>query len=156
MLKYQYQNAVKLNVDCKCMKGKLLCLDMINDGDHYIMACDSCDNTFTVHYTGYDCLCEQSQYNDQMNDDIRTLNANGSWIYETGKASAEKLENTLNGAKKIHSIDDGYEIYNFYQKGASFFSTTFNSVHNTTSLSSYRANEDCMANLIKHFFKGVK
>ena len=137
----------------KCKKGNLKVIELLHDDYH--MGCDTCSNEFSVHYTGFDSMMEQAEYDSQINDDVLVLRNNGSWVYD-GNYKAEKFDfgKFTKGMKLIHTIES-YETTHFYQKGASFFMVEFNAIHQAYKICTYRANEEGLPTLMKHFFKNV-
>ena len=144
----------KLNVTCdSCNKGKLVTLDLIHDD--YKIGCDTCDHVFTTHYTGYDCILESHEYNNQVCKDVQVLNSNGTWRTTKGmrhKAKDFDLEAHTKGWKHLQSIET-YEISHYYQFGAGFIQISHNTVHGTFEIYNYIAKEESIPTLMKHFFK---
>lgn len=146
----------KLNVMCSaCNKGKLVTLDLLHDD--YKMGCDTCDHTFWTHYTGFDSLMEEHEYNENVGVDVQILNANGTWSRNAGDRFEGKdfnLEEFTKDMTHIQSIKT-YEEDHYYRKGASFINISQNHIHDTFSIYKYTANDNCMTNLLNHFF-GIK
>lgn len=154
------------NVQVKCNCGKMANeADWNNDSqiamlhkkfgsldDHYFFICE-CGEITNMHYTGYDSLMEQYEYAQQMNDDVKCLMQNGHFTYETRFKEQSLAMEMINGFSKIHFINDGYEQFTFYRKGADFKQVVFNPIHNTYEVFKYEAEPEGMQNLINHFFK---
>lgn len=160
---YKNKGEIKFQVCCeKCGKGNL-CLPNGYDSlaDYYTVHCTHCDNMFTTHYTGMDNILEAHQYNSSMNDDIKVLNANGSWAWRNGsrfKGDNFNLETYAKDMKHMKHIQtiDAYETHRYYQSGSNFVQVVYNSVHDEYEIYDYVAKDgDGVSVLVNHFFKVI-
>lgn len=143
-------------VKCECGHHEMECIgydDSAQIENCYWLKCPKCKADTHIHECSMDSIFESIEYEKQMNDDVRTLNACGEWHYKTSNAKDSFFENELKGFEIIHEIDNGYEVYKFYRKGASFYRITFNPVHSTREVCQFVAKEERMNDLIQHFFK---
>lgn len=120
--------------------------------DYYFFICE-CGEITRMHYTGYDCLLEELEYAEQMNDDVKVLSDNGFWVFESTTKDVYTVNEVLTAYAEIGDIDNGYEEFTFYRKGADFKQVVFNPVHKTFGIYNYKAKPEGMQNLINHFFK---
>lgn len=153
---------VKINCKCGKLVGEMdwsnktqskMVFDKFGSLDDYYFFPCQCGEINPMHYTGYDNLVEGLEYEAQMNNDIKCLNKNGSWVYDSVLRDVEVVNSRINGFAKIHSIDDGYEEHFFYRQGAKFMKVSFNPVHETYEIFNYEAKPEAMNELISYFFK---
>lgn len=153
---------IEFKVTCDHCNNGNLCLPNGYDGldDFYTVHCTNCDHVFTTHYTGMDNILEAHQYNMQVGEDVKLLNANGSWHYInryqgdsrfSGKDGFD-LNEYSKGMKHIQSIEE-YETHHYYQNKGNFIQISHNSVHDVFEVFNYVLRDDAdISKLTKHFF----
>ena len=142
----------KLNVVCEeCKEGKLVSLDLVHDD--YKVGCDTCNNVFWIHYTGFDDLQEQSEYNNMVSESVKLLTNNGVWVFDKrSKFSEMDLEEYTKDMKLIQTIQLDEHIH-YYQDGTNFIRIIQNFVHSEFEIVKYRIEKvENLPMLMEHFF----
>lgn len=142
-----------LNVKCsKCNKGNLL-LPNSYDGlvDYYKLSCTKCNHIMEISDIGMDSILDEHNYNSTVNEDVKILDENGSWVCQKQGIPVEKLNEYLKDVKLIQEMQsESFDRY-YFQKGTDFYLIMVDSYD--FDISKYRAKEESMDILINHFFK---
>jgi hypothetical protein len=143
---------LKLNVKCEeCGKGKLQSPDAHElFADYFTVECDACDNTFSTHYTGFDSILAESEYNNQVCEDVRLLNENGSWISEKQNMKKNQIDEITKGFDLIQKVETAVGDLYYYRSGSEFY---FVIESGSYSIAKYVAHETSLNILIAHFFQ---
>jgi hypothetical protein len=143
---------LKLNVVCKeCNRGKLQSPDAHEMfADYFTVECDTCDNTFSTHYTGFDNILSESDYNNQVCEDVRILNENGSWFSEKQSLKKAQVDEITKGFDLIQKVETAQMDLYYYRSGAEFYLVQESGSYD---IAKYVAQESKLNVLMAHFYK---
>ena len=139
-----------LNVTCEsCNKGKVVVIG-IWDVD-YKIGCDSCNHTFNTHVDGYDAIMDINDYNEQVGDDVRILNENGTWNLIVQFEKDFDLQEYTRNMKHIQSIEDSSKINYYYEFDEKFFNIVRDLHNGKLNINIYKPREESKQKLMAHF-----
>ncbi len=119
--------------------------------DYTCLYCPSCKNESQIHYTGMDEIYDEVEFKENMSQDVKVLNENGSFPMDTsqnGSYNKEQFKSFVSDMELIQELGD----LTYYRKGSEFYCVMYWNSSKYT-IGRYEAhNEESLKVLMSHFF----